>query len=102
VSMIKAWLVRSLPILSQAKAVAQAWWQRLAPRRASYSQGSEDAIVVQLCKGTLPAGPYVDIGANHPTRLSNTYLFYRFFGEFRGTVWRIPDRRWLRLGGWKH
>ena len=25
-----------------------------------------------------------------------------FFGEFRGTVWRIPDRRWLRLGGWKH
>lgn len=75
--MIKAWLVRNLPILSQAKAVAQAWSQRLAPRRASYSQGSEDAIVVQLCKGTLPAGPYVDIGANHPTRLSNTYLFYR-------------------------
>lgn len=75
--MMKQWLLKTLPILGRAKAVAQAWWQRLSPRRASYSQGGEDVIVLQLCQGNLPEGPYVDIGANHPTRLSNTYLFYR-------------------------
>ena len=35
-------------------------------------------------------------------RIKMTSLFQRFFGEFRGTVWRIRDRRWLRLVGWKH
>ena len=73
----KQWLAQRLPVLSWAKAVAQAWLNRLSPRHRSYSQCGEDAIVLQLCQGNLPAGPYVDIGANHPTRLSNTYLFYR-------------------------
>jgi hypothetical protein len=42
----------------------------------SYSQEGEDRILLrpfENCKD----GFYVDVGAHHPTRYSNTYLFYR-------------------------
>jgi FkbM family methyltransferase len=47
-------------------------------RRLSYSQEGEDLILAALfdlefCK---VAGFYVDVGAHHPKRLSNTFLFY--------------------------
>lgn len=46
--------------------------------RASYSQHGEDAwIMPELLKTNLTGGIYVEVGANHPTRLSNTYLLYR-------------------------
>src|SRR4051812_46477871 len=48
------------------------------PVKSSYSQHGEDALVAELLGGyDLSAGIYVDVGANHPIRLSNTYLFYR-------------------------
>jgi FkbM family methyltransferase len=45
-------------------------------RRYSYSQEGEDLILWRLLEGTQK-GFYVDIGAHHPTKFSNTYLFYR-------------------------
>lgn len=41
----------------------------------AYSQRGEDLIIDGLLKGKNP-GFYVDIGANHPTHLSNTKRFY--------------------------
>jgi FkbM family methyltransferase len=41
----------------------------------SYSQYGEDLVLDQLVEGQV-AGFYVDVGAAHPTRLSNTKLFY--------------------------
>jgi len=46
--------------------------------RSSYSQSGEDLIIEDLLKGfDLSKAIYVDVGANQPTRLSNTYLMYR-------------------------
>lgn len=44
--------------------------------KRSYSQTGED-LVVDFYTRDIKQGVYVDIGANHPTYLSNTYLFYR-------------------------
>ena len=45
--------------------------------RISYSQSGEDLIIDQIF---ITLGreqiSYLDLGANHPTRFSNTYLFY--------------------------
>lgn len=41
----------------------------------SYSQEGEDMILRELFRGQ-PSGFYVDVGAHHPKRFSNTYYFY--------------------------
>jgi FkbM family methyltransferase len=42
----------------------------------SYSQEGEDRILWRIFERSAP-GCYVDVGAHHPKRFSNTYLFYR-------------------------
>ena len=42
----------------------------------SYSQEGEDIIIARIF-GDKQAGFYVDIGAHHPYRFSNTYFFYK-------------------------
>lgn len=44
--------------------------------REAYSQDGEDLILDRLLGGQV-AGTFVDVGAHHPVRFSNTYLFYR-------------------------
>jgi len=47
-----------------------------APR--SYSQNGEDEFLLGLlAKQPATQGFYIDIGANHPTKISNTYALYR-------------------------
>jgi FkbM family methyltransferase len=41
-----------------------------------YGQDGEDLILDRMLEGQ-PSGFYVDVGAHHPLRFSNTYLFYR-------------------------
>lgn len=41
-----------------------------------YSQEGEDMVLRRMFEGKT-AGFYVDVGAHHPQRFSNTYLFYR-------------------------
>ena len=43
--------------------------------RLCYAQDGEDLILDRLLEGQ-PAGFYVDVGAHHPMRFSNTHLFY--------------------------
>jgi hypothetical protein len=44
----------------------------------SYSQHGEDLYVFNtILRGQRESGIYVDIGASHPARLSNTYLLYK-------------------------
>lgn len=46
--------------------------------RKSYSQHGEDVRLAQLFRNTSQADiNYVDVGCNHPMKISNTYLFYR-------------------------
>src|SRR5438552_10905195 len=42
----------------------------------SFSQEGEDLLADEFL-GRPPTGFYVDVGALHPVRFSNTYLFYR-------------------------
>ncbi len=49
--------------------------------RLSYAQEGEDLVLARIFE-SIPrnrgaAGFFVDIGAHHPTRFSNTYYFYR-------------------------
>ena len=46
------------------------------PIKTYYSQEGEDIILNRLFEGKKN-GFYVDIGAHHPLRFSNTYLFYQ-------------------------
>lgn len=42
----------------------------------TYAQFGEDAVLLELFKG-VTHGRYVDVGAHHPYRYSNTYLLYK-------------------------
>ena len=44
--------------------------------RTSYAQEGEDLILARIFEGKA-TGTYVDVGAHHPLRFSNTYLLYR-------------------------
>lgn len=44
--------------------------------RRSWSQYGEDEVLVELLKDGLRRGYYVDVGANHPAILSNTFRLY--------------------------
>jgi FkbM family methyltransferase len=44
--------------------------------KRSYSQEGEDTVLDSLLNGK-EKGFYVDVGAHHPFRFSNTYLFYK-------------------------
>lgn len=46
----------------------------MAPR-ICYSQDGEDLFLERLLEGTS-SGFYIDVGAHHPVRFSNTYMFY--------------------------
>ena len=48
---------------------------RMQPNRC-YGQDGEDLILNRLLDGQA-RGFYVDVGAHHPVRFSNTYLFYK-------------------------
>lgn len=59
--------------------VLGAWLRNYVPiGRLSYSQEGEDLVLARLLGGLkLTTGFFVDVGAHHPTRYSNTYYFYR-------------------------
>ncbi len=50
--------------------------RRILGWQITYSQTGEDLIIDALL-GNRSRGFYIDIGAYHPQRLNNTYLFYR-------------------------
>src|SRR5437016_1307579 len=45
--------------------------------RLSYAQEGEDLVLARILETNTSSGFFVDIGAHHPTRFSNTYYFYR-------------------------
>jgi FkbM family methyltransferase len=50
---------------------------RSPEQQESYSQEGEDLVAARLLGDKPGGGFYVDVGAHHPIRHSNTYLFYR-------------------------
>lgn len=50
--------------------------EKLKFSQLSFSQEGEDLVLNKLL-GNKPNGFYIDIGANHPVRFSNTWFFYK-------------------------
>lgn len=55
--------------------VRKTWITRGA--RRYYSQYGEDAVLREIISPTFNSGVYVDVGAYHPIKFSNTYALYR-------------------------
>ena len=63
-----------------SQGVIQQFLESLSFRDAkhSYSQSGEDLVMAFICDAmSLSSITYLDIGAYHPSLLSNTYLFYK-------------------------
>jgi FkbM family methyltransferase len=78
---------------------AKSWWNAYtatkSPEKPSYSQTGEDKLVLDLIDSLgIESRTYVDVGANQPTKLNNTYLLYR--RGYRGIVIE-PNRKLLDL-----
>lgn len=64
----------------------------------SYSQSGEDRIIKYILDVIGVAKPtYLDIGAHHPVRINNTYLFYQ--NGCRGVCVEPNPRLFASLGG---
>jgi FkbM family methyltransferase len=77
---MKQWLINNFPWLGKWKRFLKAWKDSISPLKKSYAQHGEDALIIELLGNQLPAAGeavFIDVGANHPTDISNTYLFYR-------------------------
>jgi len=88
-------LANAFPRLAEVEYACRALFDSLAPARSSYAHSGEDRWVLDaLSRTDLSRGIYVDVGAWHPSRISNTYLFYR--RGLRGVLVE-PNARMVRL-----
>jgi len=93
----KRFIVNFFPFLGTYKRILKAAYDSLRSTK-TYSQHGEDLQIYDLLsKNNLLSGIYMDIGANHPTSISNTYLFYR--KGYRG-VSIEPNSELARLHRW--
>lgn len=84
-SRIRLTLANTIPFLGVIRRRVRATVDAQLPPARSYAQHGEDQFILrQLARFKLDGSIYVDVGANHPTSLSNTYLLYRH--GLRGVV----------------
>jgi FkbM family methyltransferase len=75
---LKILIAKRLRWIIYTKRYVIAWFDCLLPTKASYSQDGEDCEIAKILNGfDLTTGIYIDVGANQPSHLSNTYLFYK-------------------------
>lgn len=75
---MKEFIVKNFPALGKVKRWLHAMLGTTQGQKKSYSQHQEDVFLyTQLAKYNLQNGIYVDVGANHPVSISNSFWFYR-------------------------
>jgi FkbM family methyltransferase len=78
-------VARAFPFLVRIKRYVIAAKDAWLPTKRRYSQNGEDIYVDELLEGVKQGSCiYIDVGANQPSQISNTYLFYR--KGFRGIL----------------
>lgn len=93
--MIRNFLVEHFPSLGRYKRFGKAWLDTIRSAKTSYSQHGEDVFIWDYLQGyDLQKTMYVDVGANHPSDISNSYLLYR--KGLRGIVIE-PNQELIRL-----
>ena len=79
--------LKSLPIYPLLDSCRDRYTLRKGNRRGIFSQHGEDRFVLDYFNNR--PGFYIDVGANHPFRISNTYLLY--LNNWRGiTIEPLP------------
>lgn len=73
----KSVLLRMPALYEWVQGIRDRKWLLAAGAEGSYAQHGEDRALFSLLKGSGNTCPYVDVGCNHPFKLSNTYLLYR-------------------------
>lgn len=75
---LRDYVAHRVPVLGRYKRYVVAAKYSFLPRKRTYAQHGEDVAIGRMLGGfDLREAMYVDIGANHPTTISNTYLLYR-------------------------
>lgn len=88
-------LANQVPVLGKLRRFLAALIASLRSVHVSYAQHGEDSVIFQaLSNYDLSRSIYIDVGANHPTDISNTYLLYRH--NVRGVTIE-PNPELLRL-----
>lgn len=67
-------LVKNSPTYELFAPLEERLWLLRAAQRNSFSQHGEDQFFSEYFRGTK--GTYIDVGASHPFKISNTYLLY--------------------------
>lgn len=71
-------LANRIPILGNLRRWLRAAIDTHSALRSTYAQHGEDRYVEEIVEAyDLSQSAYIDVGANHPTSLSNTYRLYR-------------------------
>ncbi len=84
-SRLKGFIINYFPFLGKYKRFLKIVYDTWMPVKKSYSQYGEDVYInTELKKYQLKDELYLDIGANHPSDISNTYLLYR--KGFKGII----------------
>jgi FkbM family methyltransferase len=68
-------VIAATPLYGPAQRFDERLWQFRGTLRGSYSQHGEDRFILDYFRGK--PGTYVDVGANYPVKISNSYLLYR-------------------------
>ncbi len=75
---LKIFVARRFRWIIYIKRYMKAWLDSLLPIKATYSQDGEDCEIAKILNGLdLTTGIYIDVGANQPSHISNTYRFYK-------------------------
>jgi len=71
-------LANRIPMLGNLRRWLRAVIDTYSAPRSTYAQNGEDQYVEEILETyDLSQSAYIDVGANHPTSLSNTYRLYR-------------------------
>lgn len=95
-STIYLYIANNFPSLGKPKRYFLAYLAKYLKIQDSYAQIGDDKIAIDLLKEKVLNRPifYIDVGANHPSRLSNTYRMYR---EGAAGVTIDPNDELMRL-----
>lgn len=74
--MLKTALLRFPTVYEWVERYRDGVYRRKAERKGSYAQHGEDLELLRLLQAGGATGPFVDVGCNHPFKLSNTYGLY--------------------------
>jgi FkbM family methyltransferase len=76
--MFKKIIINNFAFLGKYKRLFVALRDNVLSTKYTYSQHQEDVFIKkELGKYDLKGSIYIDVGANHPTDISNTYMLYR-------------------------